>query len=138
MSFYNILFGQNPMSKVLLAMLNLSTEKVGRFRDCFISEGKIAVYTRNGGGNRDCWNDCDPQCTCPGCTIENHLPEHPNYLYDKDDDFDCTYATVYFSFPEKYKELLGALDSGKPFDPDQRWLDMIDSISNMDLQKGAE
>jgi len=68
------------------------------------------------------------ECGCFGCAITYHLPEHPRYLYDEDDDYDCTYATIYFSFPEKYKEVLEALDSGEKFDPDQRWKDMIDSI----------
>ena len=191
MSLYNMLFGSNPLSTVLLGTLGLTKQDVGRFRDCFISDGKIAVYTRNGGGNRECfckydsklgsincrhhvvqeivdetifvpldevdnypikWNIymgskrqvgtgkkvprdyyvCEEPdsmaCGCFGCAITYRLPEHPRYLYDEDDDFDCTYATIYFSFPEEYKAELEALDSGEKFDPDQRWKDMIDRI----------
>ena len=49
-----MLFGMNPLSSVILATLGLRTADVGRFRDCFICNGEIAVYTRNGGGNRHC------------------------------------------------------------------------------------
>jgi len=187
---YNIIFGMNETADVILATLGLTREDMARFRDCFVSEGKIAVYTRNGGGNRDCshedgngtehcvhaihvetvdesreatpeeiaqhpeWkllnifhgskrciltgqqvqetqytclhpNSAD--CACPGCTITYRLPKHPHYLSDRDDDFDCTYATIYFSFPEEYADDLKALESGT-FDPSQRWLDMLEHL----------
>jgi hypothetical protein len=193
MSFYNMLHGINPMADQLLACLGLTRGDVGRFRDAYVSEGKIAIYTRNGGGNRECWcaddprygysdcighdwkqeedervymteaeiatnpqvtplnsyivaadgtkrlvgtgkrivetyrhceNPCSADCACPGCTIEYRLPLHPNYLYDEDDEFDSTYATIYFSFPEQYKEWLELCESGK-WDPDKKWLDFF-------------
>lgn len=128
MSMYGLLFGRNSLSTLILAMLNLTEGDVGRFRDVFISEGKIAVYTRNGGGNRECWNEGEKEdCHCPGCVITHYLPKHPNYLYDKDDDFDCTYATIYFSFPEQYKVILEAMDAGK-FNPDKRWVEKLKEI----------
>jgi len=190
-TMYNMLFGQNPLSDVLFATLGLTKQDVGRFRDCFIAGGKIAVYTRNGGGNRECWHKYNPElgnehckhhviekeveekfmvdkekigqyphhyhiycggqqivgtgkqimkpyyvcdapnskeCACPGCIITYRLPEHPNYLYDEDDDFDCTYATIYFSFPDEYADALRKLDDQQPFDPDQKWLDLIASL----------
>jgi len=137
MSMYGLLFVRNPLSNLILAMLDLTTEDVGRFRDVFISEGKIAVYTRNGGGNRDCWNDGEKEdCHCPGCIITHHLPKHPNYLSDEDDNFDCTYATIYFSFPEQYKVILEAMDTGK-FNPDEQWskkLVEIETSSKDDLK----
>lgn len=140
MSLYNMLFGQNPLSDVLLATLDLDRAAVGRFRDCFIAEGEIAVYTRNGGGNRECGDrfksemgtDCGA-VGCYSCIIESRLPKHPNYLRDKDDDFDCTYATVYFSFPERYKEFLSAVNGGK-FEPDKRWLDYFEQMKSPDYQ----
>jgi hypothetical protein len=177
MSMYNMIFGQNRLSDVILATVDLTKEDVGRFRDCFVTEGKIAVYTRNGGGNRGCWHrhdlDCgnsrckhhveqrevdefrevkksgfttyertgkrviedryicevpnSPECACPGCIITHRLPKHPNYLYDCDDDYDCTYATVYFSFPEQHREFLRSLESG-PFEPTQRWLSALEDV----------
>jgi len=113
MSMYNMMFGRNPTSPAILRTLDIRPGDCGRFRDCFVANGEIAVYTRNGGGNRDYQEEA----------IEL-LQEHPNYLRDEDDDFDCTYATFYFSFPDKWRAELEALDSGD-FDPSKRWLDML-------------
>ena len=132
-----MLFGENLASDVLLATLGLTRADVGRFRDVHIADGKIAIYTRNGGGNREHYDYSDDdveegeKCDCTGCTITYKIPQHPNYLYDKDDDFDCTYATVYYSYPEEYAEGLKALESQVEWDPDQRWKDMLEKIKTM-------
>ena len=110
---YNMIFGRNPNGPAILRTLDLTPEDCGRFRDCFVANGEIAVYTRNGGGNREYQEEA----------IEL-LQEHPNYLRDEDDDFDYTYATFYFSLPNEWREELGDLDSGV-FDPSRRWLDML-------------
>lgn len=194
MSLYNMVCGQNGAAGAILATLGLTTSDVGRFRDCFISEGEIAVYTRNGGGNRECWHcggdrygnkTCkhhveheevdetvevteaeakekgyellnvyignkrlamtgkrvvEPRyiceepgsehCTCPGCVIEHRLPQHPCYLRDEDDSFDCTYATIYFRFPEEFAEELKKFDSGEKFEPSKRWADAIAALES--------
>lgn len=119
MPMYNILFGRNPHSKLLLQLLDLTEGDIGRFRDAFVSEGKIAIYTRLGGGNRESYKE----------NIKK-LQGHPNYLSDQDDDFDCTYATFYFSFPEDYREILERMDTGK-FDPDERWQKKIEEVKEM-------
>ena len=120
MSMYNMLFGNNPLSDIILATLDLTKADCGRFRDCFITEDKIAIYTRLGGGNREDYEE-----------TTKRLQSLPNYLYDKDDDFDCTYATFYYSFPEKYKDILQELNEGK-FDPDSRWSKKLEEIGKMD------
>jgi hypothetical protein len=124
MSLYNMLFGQNPAADILLAMVGLSRGDVGRYRDCYTNEdgSEIIIHTRNGGGNRDDYQQ-----------VFDALSKHPNYLRDSDDDFDCTYADIIFSVPEpyrtavkqiadvtdttppedKWKKLLGDLESGK-------------------------
>ena len=122
MSLYNMLFGKNPVAPLLLKMLDLTEEDVGRFRDAYLQDGKIVVYTRNGGGNRGHWDfvyeeyDEGPDCPCPGCKMEYVLPEHPNYVRDYDDDFDSTYAYVVFDVPEKYQEFVKALEDGQLHD----------------------
>lgn len=116
---YNMVFGMNPLSDVILATLGLTRQDCGRFRDCFVANSEIAVYTRNGGGNRE---EYQP--------IIDKLAEHPCYLRDQDDDFDCTYATIYFSFPEEFAEDLKKIDSGEKFDPDKKWKDAIEAIKN--------
>lgn len=70
MSLYNILFGCNSESAVILKMLGLTMDDVGRFRDCFVSGDEICVYTRNGGVNRGCWHESDPEYGSPMCANE--------------------------------------------------------------------
>ncbi len=109
--------GENKESDAILATLGLSRSDTGRFRDCFVSKGKIVIYTRNGGGNRKYY---------PG--VFDILEEHPCYLNDKDDTFDSTYATLYFKFPDKFLEELKKRDSGIELDPSKRWIDAIEKI----------
>jgi len=66
----------------------------GRYRDICLSKWKgecvICVTTRNGGANRTAYY-----------YIYDILKHHPNYLGDEDDDFDNTYAYIYFSVPKE-------------------------------------
>lgn len=116
MSMYGMLFGKSKHSTLLLSMLGLSEQDFYRFRDCYLdAKGRIAVYTRGGGGNRGCYCDDhakDEERTvdlsgggdkhAPGCVVPTHHTnrKHPAYLLDDDDDFDSTYATFYFRIPE--------------------------------------
>lgn len=109
MGMYNAIFGNDEHYREILDVLGLSVPHFGRFRDAFVTNGEIAVYTRLGGGNR------------PGyAAVIESLQAHPFYLRDQDDGFDCTYATFYFSIPDEHKERLSKFDIG-PFDPDARW-----------------
>ena len=117
MGMYNMVFGTNPAAPAILATLGLTVHDVGRFRDCFVANGEIAVYTRNGGGNRETYQP-----------VIDKLAQHPCYLRDVDDEFDSTYATIYFRFPDDYAEQLKAIDSGAPFNPDERWRQAIAAI----------
>lgn len=91
MSLYNTLFGMNPAAGYLLGSLGKTSEDFGRFRDAYYEkgesgkEGKIIVYTRCGGGNREAYED-----------VFDEMELHPNYITNYDDDFDSTYA--YFEF----------------------------------------
>jgi hypothetical protein len=108
MSLYNLLHGRNPFSSVLLKVLEIdqpgSKYESGRFRDIYLDEGgtKIILYTRNGGGNREEYQD----------TIDV-LASHPNYLTDYDDDFDSTYAYIEFSMPDEHKEFVKEFMTGE-------------------------
>jgi hypothetical protein len=86
---YNLLFGKNPETADILKVIGLAESDVERFRDCGVDQAhnQIWVYTRTGGGNREDYPN-------------EALTSSPHYLYDEDDDFDCTYATYYFSIPE--------------------------------------
>lgn len=138
MGLYNALFGKNPNSEVLKSILNLDQEngkwRTGRFRDIYVEKGKdgknyIILYTRNGGGNRDHWDFSYAEhkegenCPCAGCTIMYHLPKHPNYINDWDDDFDSTYAYIKFSIPEIYKLMEDITKK-----PNQKWNELFDNL----------
>ena len=143
MGLYNLLAGRNPQAAVLLEILGLTEAAVGRFRDAFVLPDRIAVYTRNGGGNREhfAYNDAleqtpiDESCCCTGCIITVHLPKHPLYISDKDDDFDNTYATVYFRFPPEYADILGEAGKGQEWNPDERWAGIIEGLKQ--IKKGG-
>ena len=118
MSMYNMLFGRNPHAKLLLSMLNLSESDCGRYRDAFISDKQIAIYTRNGGGNRKDYED-----------VTKKLQSHPLYVSDADDDFDSTYATYYFQVPGKYKEIVSAMPTSAG--GDERWISKLAELKDM-------
>ena len=109
MSLYNMLFGMNPDTDKILNVLGKTREDFGRFRNVYLDEGYIVVHTRNGGGNR-----------------EDYFPEwvedHPWYSHDEDDDFDCTYADIYFKVPDDANQTLMALHNfEKGADPKEQW-----------------
>lgn len=128
---YGTIFGESSEADELLSILNLKKEDVGRFRDAWVTEeGLIAIYTRNGGNNREHWDFSYPEkedetCPCPGCVITYKLPKHPLFIKDEDDKFDNTYATIYFKPPnpedikkyspgmsgnERWKSVLGIIN----------------------------
>jgi hypothetical protein len=136
MSLYNALFGVNQAAPVLLAMLGIDSGAVPRFRDCFLSEGRIAIHTRTGGGNREMYeNEESARSNYPEYFTGKDDPSGPwnddlrklsGFLHDEDDDFDSTYATFYFDVPEKFKHLIEKLPEG--VDPAKRWQDALESL----------
>lgn len=114
MSLYNMLNGVNPATFVILPMLGEKhPDQYPRFRDCFIDGEEIHVYTRVGGGNRNCGFG------------EEELQAHPNYLRDEDDDFDSTYATYIFSVPEQWKPDFDKIVAGKLLEISQEYKDRL-------------
>ncbi len=105
MSLYNVLFGENSESPVLLGMIGVNKEYFDRYRDVdLIEKGtKIRVFTRLGGGNR-------PDYKKTWDKIRNH----ELYIKDYDDDFDCTYAYIEYNIPEQFKETAKKMFKGEP------------------------
>lgn len=141
MSLYKTLFGVNSFAPVLLKILDIDQPdgkwSSGRFRDIYLNEDgtKIILYTRNGGGNREyCWNDDKvSDCRCPACVMNHHLPKHPNYLTDYEDDFDPTYAYVVFSVPDEYLGLTKALASGEKLETvGEKFINLIEKLVGKD------
>lgn len=134
MSLYNMLFGRNPYSQILLSLLGLSESDCGRFRDCFTNENgtEIHVYTRNGGGNREEYQD----------TIDE-LAKHPCYLSDADDDYDCTYATIVFRVPDGASDIVAKIadqtDTTPPMEKFQKLIsDMEPGKDNANVGRALE
>lgn len=92
MSLYNMLFGRNPQTALLLAVIGLRENDVERLRDVSAEPdgSEISVYTRTGGGNRE---------------------DYPNLALRKaegwsgsvDDSFDSTYCTDTFAVPVQWQ-----------------------------------
>lgn len=108
MSLYNMINGMTPAVFFILPMLGKHPDEYPRFRDCFLHDEEhpeyknhIHVYTRVGGGNRDCGFG------------EEKLYEDPNYVTTFDDSFDSTFATYIFKVPEKWKADFDLITTGK-------------------------
>ena len=138
MSLYNMLHGMNRSSDILLSFLGLTRDDFGRFRDCYINDdGNICVYTRNGGGNRESYEE-----------VFNCMEAHKYFIRDYDDDFDCTYATYEFRVPDAFRLVVkGMMSDNDSTPPNDRWIALLDKmkggkIDDLDVQKamavGAE
>ena len=118
MSMYNMLFGMNPDTDKILSLLGKTAGDFGRFRNVYLSEGYIVVHTRNGGGNREDYED-----------VFDEMSEHPWYSHDEDDSFDFTYANIYFKIPEdKVKTYVALLDQGRT--PTESWNELLDILKS--------
>ena len=121
MSLYNMLFGMNPDADKLLSLLDATREDFGRFRNVYMRDGYIVVHTRNGGGNREEYED-----------VFDEMSEHPWYSHDADDDFDCTYANIYFKVPEGAEQTMLALRGlEKGADPKEQWGALLATMEAM-------
>jgi hypothetical protein len=139
MSLYNSLFGVNNKAGILLGVLGLRLGQIPRFRDAFLSDGKIAIYTRTGGGNREYYEN-ESACRAnyperfvgddsPSGPWNQDLREVPGFLYDENDDYDSTYATFYYKFPDEYAEDLKALETSNPDKkPSAKFMEFIHSL----------
>lgn len=95
MSFYNMLFGKNAMTDLLLAVIGFKEVDVERFRDVHFSDDesgvRIGVYARTGGGNRSDY----PQLA---------LYRSPLFLTTEDGEYDSTYASFFFRVPSEFEQ----------------------------------
>lgn len=122
---YNIVLGDGgELSRgvLLAAMLGLNINDFARYRDAWIENLNgpvIRFYTRLGGGNREGYKD----------TIRM-LQTHPNYLKDEDDTYDSTYASFYFTPPQKFHETC-AKAMREPLNMDLEWKQALTAISEI-------
>ena len=113
-------------SGLILAALGLKKTHFGVFFDTIVSDGVITVYTRCGGENRVIYNE-----------MFEFMKEHPCYLRDKDDDFDNSFALIYFKYPEEYANEISFFDRKSSVDPVKVW-HMIQRINENEMMEDDE
>lgn len=100
MSMYSLVFGKSEWPTEIMRMFGLTPEMIGRYRDHWIERDPtmenaliLAVYTRNGGGNREDYAEQIGQ-----------MQALATYVSDEDDTFDSTYATFRFRMSRQAME----------------------------------
>lgn len=124
MSLYNMINGFNPACVIIMPMLGRTQDEYPRFRDCFVDDGKIAIYTRVGGNNRGCGFG------------EEELYKDPNFVETYDDEFDNTYATYLFNVPEKWKADFDKIMDGKFGDVSDEYYQHVTEFYPLLAKKG--
>ena len=124
MSLYNMVFGMNPDSDKLLGLLGKTTGDFGRFRNVYMEDGYIIVHTRCGGGNREDYED-----------VFDEMSTHPWYSHDADDDFDCTYANIYFKVPDNQKDFLAIQNFNEGKNPNEQWKELFEMFDSAKVEK---
>jgi len=120
MSMYNMIFGSNPDTEDILKFLGKTQGDFGRFRSVYLEDGFIVVHTRNGGGNREDYED-----------VFDEMSEHPWYSHDADDDFDCTYANIYFKVPDNHKDFLAIQNFNEGSNPSENWATLFKAMEDL-------
>jgi len=118
MSLYNMLHGFNPNTEQLMNLLELTPADFGRYRDVYLKNGYIVVHTRNGGGNREYYED-----------VFDAMENHPWYSHNEDCDFDYTYADIYFKIPEGEEQTVAALVDEHET-PQERWETILNALKS--------
>lgn len=102
MSLYNLMRGTHPLNDLWLHLLDVEEEDFCRFRDAWVEnttgELRIVVLTRCGGGNRPDYGE-----------VFDKMREHPEYIENRDIDYDPTYAAFIFNLPEEFRHQVDPL-----------------------------
>ena len=98
MSLYNMIHEPGFATPWILDALKLSPGVFGRYRDAYFRDEEnddgntrrvMVIHTRCGGGNREGYG-----------SVFMNMAAHPLFLYDRDCDFDPTYADIVFKLPD--------------------------------------
>jgi hypothetical protein len=136
MSLYNLMNGMNAELAILMSpFLPRPADQFPRFRNCFIqaddyhgeAKGDIFVYTRMGGGNRECWINEPPHEAkdCNACDA-NELEALAVARYD--DEFDSTYSTFVFKVSDEDRADYDALVTGNMGALSDRYMERLTQI----------
>ena len=146
MSLYNALFGENPLSELLLTALGISRDDVPRYRDCYLDGDEIVIHTRTGGGNRNSY-ETEERCRrnypeffengqSRSGPWNSDLRKIPGFKWDEDDDFDSTYADFRYEIPEAFKAIFDNLrELGAAEKPVDKWQSLLSNLRNGDTSK---
>ena len=139
MSMYNMVFGMNQrLLMILSGIVGYRIDKrFPRFRDVFLADdeaqvtGDFYVYTRMGGGNRECSAESDPaegsECSCTA-HIAERLEADPQCAGRYDDVSDSTYSTFAMRFTlEQMTEWRSIQEGNVPGDFLERMQRLFDS-----------
>jgi len=116
MSMFDLVIGNTGQPMEIMALVGLTPDMVGRYRDHWIEKGPdsetlvVAVYTRNGGGNRPEFEDQLSQ-----------MHALPTFISDDDDEFDATYCTLRFTLTKQ--AVVDAFTNANDVDP--AWFVML-------------
>ena len=125
MSLYNMINGYHPACLLILPMLGRKQEDYPRFRDCYVTdENNIAIYTRVGGGNRNCGFG------------EEALYDDENFIKTYDDEFDETYATYEFKVPDRWKNDFDKILNSKMSDVSNEYIKYLKNFYPKLVSKG--
>lgn len=125
MSLYNMINGYNPACLLILPMLGRKQEDYPRFRDCYVTdENNIAIYTRVGGGNRNCGFG------------EEALYDDENFIKTYDDEFDETYVTYEFKVPDRWKNDFDKILNSKMSDISNEYIEYLKNFYPKLASKG--
>ena len=117
--------GYNPACLLILPMLGRKQEDYPRFRDCYVpDENNIAIYTRVGGGNRNCGFG------------EEALYDDENFIKTYDDEFDETYATYEFKVPDRWKNDFDKILNSKMSDVSNEYIKYLKNFYPKLVSKG--
>lgn len=124
MSLYNMINDMNVSLAIIVSgVLGFRIDqRFPRFRDVFTAAedapwlADIFVYTRMGGGNRECWGDDETDdagnCLCPACTCDR-LEKEPFIVGSYDDEFDSTYRTFGIKFTDEQRAQWTQIKAGE-------------------------
>ena len=142
MSLYNMINGRNISLEILARpLLHIRADKFPRYRDIYIENGELHVYTRMGGGNSECWEKKADDCKCPACTAKSIEVLYCNKRFD--DDFDETYCTFVIKIPDDFKVDFEKLKAGHTSDFSKEYnkkiVEFIDELlSEFKTEEGKE
>lgn len=127
MSLYNMVNGFNPACVLFMPMLGRTQHEYPRFRDCFISDDKehIVIYTRVGGGNRDCGYG------------EEELYKDPNFVKTYDDEYDSTYGYYEFRVPDEWKADFDIMMEGKFTEVSNAYVEQVKKVFPLLAENGV-